>query len=104
MTGPSSTRPELTLFISGQSNLSARAIGHARNLCDIHLDGRYDLSVVDVHDAPAVARSHRVLATPTLLKQRPAPTRRYVGDIARTDRVLLALGLQVANTAPTASG
>ena len=44
---------ELTLFVSGASDLSARAIANARRLCDVHLDGRYHLSVVDVHEDPA---------------------------------------------------
>jgi circadian clock protein KaiB len=104
MSGSRAARPELTLFVSGASDLSARAIASARHLCDAHLDGRYDLSIVDVHDDLAAALSHRVLATPTLLKHRPAPARRYVGDLSHTDRVLLALELPVANTAPTASG
>ena len=44
---------ELTLFVSGASDLSARAIANARRLCDVHLRGRYHLSVVDVHEDPA---------------------------------------------------
>jgi hypothetical protein len=48
---------ELTLFVSGASDLSARAIADARELFDHHLGRRYHLAVVDVHQdlAPSSA-------------------------------------------------
>ena len=39
----------LTLFVNGASDLSVRAIGNVRALCEQHLAGRYRLEVVDVH-------------------------------------------------------
>jgi circadian clock protein KaiB len=84
---------ELTLFVSGASELSARAITDARRLCDDHLGGRFELVVVDVHEHPEAARTSRVLAVPTLIKSRPAPARRRAGDLSQTDNVLLALGI-----------
>jgi circadian clock protein KaiB len=95
---------ELTLFVSGASDLSAHAIADARELCDVHLDGRYHLSVVDVHDDPAAVLTHHVLVAPTVVKHRPLPVRRYVGDLSDTDKVLLALELTAAKTAATALG
>lgn len=91
---------QLTLFVSGASDLSARAIANARQLCDLHLDGRYHLSVVDVHENPAAALKSRVVAAPTLVKNQPLPVRRLVGDLSHTDKVLLALELPVADPAP----
>lgn len=90
---------ELTLFVSGASDLSARAIEEAKQLCDDHLAGRYDLSVVDVHEDRAAVASDGVLATPTLVKNRPLPTRRIIGDLSDADKVLRALDLPVANNA-----
>lgn len=84
-------RRELTLFVSGASDLSARAIADARALCDVHLDGRYRLSVVDVHEDPAAVLSHGVLAAPTLVRSRPLPLRRFIGDLSHVRDVLLKL-------------
>ena len=100
--GDRSADPELTLFVSGASDLSARAIAGARELCEVHLSGRYQLSIVDVHDDPAAVLRHHVLAAPSLVKHRPLPERKYVGDLNHTDKVLLALELPVANTAHSA--
>lgn len=84
---------ELTLYVSGASDLSVRAIANARALCDTHLKGRHHLQVVDMHEDPAAFISGWVLATPTLVKSLPLPVRKLVGDLSRTERVLLALDI-----------
>lgn len=95
---------ELTLFVSGASDMSARAIAAARRLCDTHLDGRYRLSVIDIHEASASALAAGVLAAPTLVRDRPLPVRRFVGDPAHTSRVLRALEIRAAPGAAAATG
>jgi circadian clock protein KaiB len=80
-----------TLFVSGASDSSAHAIEHVREICDAHLRGRHDLSIVDVHQQPALAERHRVLATPTLVRHRPLPPRIVVGDMSDHQRTLAAL-------------
>jgi circadian clock protein KaiB len=87
---------ELTLFISGASDLSARAITDTSRLCDTHLESRYRLSIVDIHEDSAAVASSRIIAVPTLVKTRPGPVRRIVGDLSHTEKVLLALDLPVA--------
>jgi diguanylate cyclase (GGDEF)-like protein/PAS domain S-box-containing protein len=73
---------ELTLYVSGASDLSTRAIADARQLCETYLAGKYLLSVVDVNEDTAVLRTNRVMATPTLVKNWPLPARRLVGDLS----------------------
>jgi circadian clock protein KaiB len=93
---PDETFYDLTLFVSGASDLAARAINNTRSLCDLHMGGRYHLAVVDVHDDPGALLDSGVLATPTLVKNRPEPVRRVVGDVSHTERVLRMLGLPAA--------
>ena len=50
LAAPDETFYDLTLFVSGASDLAARAINNTRSLCDLHMGGRYHLAVVDVHD------------------------------------------------------
>jgi circadian clock protein KaiB len=87
----SAPRYELTLFVSGASDRSARAVADATALCDTHVGGRYELAVVDVHENPAAAVSSHVLVAPTLVRNLPLPARRVVGDLSDTARVLTAL-------------
>ena len=97
-------RYELTLFVSGASSSSARAISNARAMCEAHLGGRYELTIVDVNQHPELARGRRVLATPTLLKGHPAPERMLVGDLSDRERVLLALDVRVLDQADAEAG
>lgn len=85
---------ELTLFVTGASDLSARAIRNVRAICETHLCGRYRLDVVDVHRDAALMVIHDVVAAPTLIKTAPLPKRMLVGDMSNTVRVLNALDIQ----------
>ena len=83
----------LTLFVSGASDLSARAIGAARQLCDLELSGHGQLTVIDVHAEPEAAVDSRVHAVPALVRTRPLPVRRIFGDLSQTERVRAVLHL-----------
>jgi circadian clock protein KaiB len=100
MTSPAEVTYDLTLYVSGASDLSARAIAGARQLCADHLLHRCRLTVLDVHDDPVAAQADGVLVTPTMVRHRPLPMRTYAGDVTRTDEVLVALGIQPAGGAP----
>ena len=91
---------DLTLFVSGASDLSAVAIANARDLCDTYLAGRHHLAVVDVHEDPKAVFASQVLATPTLVRNLPAPARKVIGDLSRTDKVLRALDIPAADVVP----
>jgi circadian clock protein KaiB len=88
-----SARYDFTLFVAGASSLSARAVGNMRALCETYLEGRYELRVVDVHRNPELVSSRGVLASPTLFKDHPLPTRVLVGNLADTAHVLRALDI-----------
>lgn len=102
MAAPDESWFELTLFVSGASDLSVRAIRNARALCDVHLDGRHHLRVVDMYDDPKAFISGWVVATPTLVKSLPLPVTKLVGDLSRTEQVLRALGLPGVPVPPEA--
>ena len=92
------------LFVSGASDASARAIENVRELCDTELPGCHELNVVDLHQQPAMAEHHRVLATPTLVRNRPLPSRIVVGDMSDHQRILAALGVAPRTAQPSTNG
>ena len=94
----------LTLFVTGASDLSVRAINNVRSLCEEHLAGRYVLEVVDVHRDGDLMAAHDVVAAPTLIKSAPLPKRMLVGDLSDTTRVLAALDIHVHAAAEVPSG
>jgi circadian clock protein KaiB len=84
----------LRLYVAGTSPRSMRAIQNAREICDVHLEGRYDLEVVDIFQQPALAKDDQILAVPTLIKKLPAPLRRFIGDLSDRNVVLVGLDLK----------
>lgn len=91
--GGGEPRWSLTLYVSGASPQSLKAIQATRRICDEELAGRVDLEIVDVHAQPALVVRDQVIAAPTLVKHLPGPLRRLVGDLSDTQRVRVALDL-----------
>jgi circadian clock protein KaiB len=81
----------LTLYVAGASPKSLLAFANLRRLCEEHLQGRYEIEVIDLAATPRLARTDDIVAIPTLVRRLPAPLRRIVGDLSNTDRVLLSL-------------
>lgn len=84
----------LRLYVAGTSARSARAIHNARQLCDTHLAGRYELEVIDIYRDPARAKEDQILAVPTLIKKLPAPLKRFIGDLADEEGVVVGLDVK----------
>jgi circadian clock protein KaiB len=90
---PRADRYALRLYVTGMTPRSARAVENLRAICDKHLDGRYDLEVIDIYQQPVLAKGEQIVAAPTLIKKLPLPMRRVIGDMSNRDRVLLGLDL-----------
>jgi circadian clock protein KaiB len=88
----------LRLYVTGTTPRSARSIFNLRKLCDDQLTGRYQLEVVDIYQQPELARAQQIIASPTLIKSRPLPLRRLVGDFSDRERLMMGLGLQTKNS------
>ena len=84
----------LKLYVTGASRASQRAIENLNSICHDHLEGRYELEVVDVFQAPEVTKEENILAAPTLVKHLPLPVRRLIGDLSQRNRVLVLLDLK----------
>lgn len=89
-----SERYELRLYIAGTTPASGKAVENLRAICEAHLSGRYELTVIDVFQQPGLARNEQIIAVPTLIKRLPAPLRRIVGDLSNEHRVLVGLDLK----------
>jgi circadian clock protein KaiB len=67
-----------------------------KQFCEKHLQGRYEIEVIDIYQQPALAAENQIIAAPTLVKRLPLPLRRLVGDLSNQDRVLSGLDLTLA--------
>jgi circadian clock protein KaiB len=91
---PKTERYVLRLYITGMTPRSAHAIENIRTLCEAHLQGRYELEIIDIYQSPSLVQGEQIIATPTLIRKLPLPLRRLVGDLSNEERVLMGLDLQ----------
>lgn len=84
----------LSLYVTGVTPNSSRAIANIKTICEQHLQGRYELEVIDIYQQPELASEQDLLVAPTLVKSLPLPLRKLVGDMSNEERVLAGLGLR----------
>lgn len=95
-TTPESKMWKLRLYVAGQTPRSVAAIDNLERICQEHLEGRYEVEVVDLLKNPRLARDHQILAVPTLVRQIPHPARKIIGDLSNVERVLVGLEIRPA--------
>nr|WP_281054930.1 circadian clock KaiB family protein [Thiocystis violascens] len=83
---------------------SMAAIRSVKEVCEKHLQGRYELEVIDIYEHPTLAKGEQIVAAPTLIKQLPLPLRRLIGDMADEQRVLVGLDLRARNDGKSTKG
>jgi len=84
----------LRLYIAGINIRSSAAIRTVTALCEEHLKDRYELEIIDIYKQPTLAKGEQIIAAPTLIKKLPKPLRRFIGDMADKERILVGLDLR----------
>jgi circadian clock protein KaiB len=84
----------LRLYVAGATPRSTQSIINIKKICEEHLKGRYELEVIDIYQQPVLAKGEQIIAAPTLVKKLPAPLRRFIGNMADVERILVGLDLK----------
>lgn len=85
---------KLVLYVAGETPKSLAAIRNLEKICAEHLAGKYKVEVIDLKKHPQLAREHRIVAIPTLVKELPVPIRKIIGDLSDTPKVLVHLSVE----------
>ena len=85
---------ELKLYVAGQTPKSVSAFANLKKICEEHLQGRYELEIIDLLQSPGLARGDQILAVPTLVRRLPKPIKKIIGDLSNRERVLVGLDLR----------
>jgi circadian clock protein KaiB len=94
----------LRLYVASLTPRSIAAIRSVKEVCEKHLQGRYELEIIDIYEQPSLAKGEQIVAAPTLIKQLPLPLRRLIGDMADEQRVLVGLDLRPKDGGPGTRG
>lgn len=85
---------QLRLYLAGRTSRSQRAVANLTQLLrSLELQDAYDLELIDVLERPDLAEGDGILVTPTLVRLRPLPVRRLLGDLSDWRAVALGLDL-----------
>jgi len=94
---------ELRLYVAGATPKSVAAFRNIELLCEQHLAGLYRIEVIDLMKNPQLAQIDQIVAVPTLVRNRPSPTRKIIGTLSNTERVLGALDIRPHDEEPFAT-
>lgn len=88
----------LRLYVAGNTANSIAAFANLKEICEVHLGGRYQIEVVDLLENPTLAKGDQIVAIPTLVRRLPHPVKKIIGDLSNRERVLVGLDLKPAGT------
>ena len=84
----------LRLYIAGQTPNSIAAIATLKKICEDKLKGKYRIEVVDLLVNPQLAKGDQIIAIPTLVRRLPPPVKKIIGNLSKTESVIVGLDLQ----------
>ena len=85
---------QLRLYVAGQTPNSITAFANLKRICEEHLEGKYQIEVIDLLKNPQLAMGDQILALPTLVRKLPEPIKKIIGDLSNTERVLVGLDIK----------
>lgn len=85
---------ELRLYVAGQTEKSVTAFANLKPICEKYLSGKYHIEVINLLENPQLAKDDQIIALPTLVRRLPPPIRKIIGDLSKTERVLVGLDLR----------
>jgi circadian clock protein KaiB len=84
---------ELRLYIAGKTPKSVTALNNLKRYCEEHLQGKYQIEVIDLLVHPQLAEGDQIFAVPTLVRKVPVPIRKIIGDLSNEEKVLVGLNI-----------
>ncbi len=84
----------LRLYVAGQTPKSLTAFANLKKICEEHLKGEYEIEVIDLLVNPKLAKGDQIIAIPTLIRKLPEPVKKIIGDLSKTENVLIGLDIK----------
>ncbi len=93
-TTPANGALRLRLYVAGQTPKTLTAFENLKKICEMYLQGKYTIEVIDLLVKPQLAVQDQIVAIPTLIPGFSTPMKRIIGDLSDTEKVLEGLGLR----------
>lgn len=81
----------LRLYLNKAAPKALRTETLLKGHLDVLLPGQYEIEILDVKSDIEKALADQIIATPTLIRLAPAPSKKIIGDFADRDQVAASL-------------
>jgi circadian clock protein KaiB len=79
------------IFVAGLSPRNKQLISAFQEVCSDKLKHKHQIEIIDILKNSREAEVQRVLATPTIVRQKPSPEKRIIGDFREASKAEKAL-------------
>lgn len=80
------------IYIAGLCKRNSDTITTFRQACTETLAGQaFDVMVIDIIEHPSAAEKKKILATPTIIRETPAPEKRIIGELREAEKAKKAI-------------
>jgi circadian clock protein KaiB len=83
-----------SLYITGASPNSSRAVANIKRLFEANLPEMHELDIIDVYQQPQTALKANIIALPLLIRTFPLPEKRFIGDMSNLEKLVQSLNLK----------
>ncbi|MFO8053640.1 MAG: circadian clock KaiB family protein [Bacteroidales bacterium] len=84
----------LCLYVAGDKQTADNSVGLLKQICEENIAGKYEIEVFDIMANPQIALEENIIATPYLIKKRPPPKRKLIGELTDKARLLRGIGIE----------
>lgn len=84
----------LCLYVFGDEEKTNNTVRVLKKICEENIAGQYDIEVFDIAANPQIALEENIIATPCLIKKRPTPKRKLIGEPTDKARLLRGIGVE----------
>lgn len=86
-------RWRLRLYVAGVTSKGVTALENLEVICKTHLQGKYEIEVIDLLKNPQLAKGDQIFAVPTLVRKLPKPMKKIIGDLSNAERTMVGLNI-----------
>src|SRR6478672_378141 len=80
------------IYIAGNNARNRELISSYKEVCATKLtQNQFQIEVVDILKHPTEAEKNKILATPTIIRCKPQPEKRTIGDFRENSKAVMAL-------------
>jgi len=90
------SKVKFKIFIAGLNSRNRELISNFREVCATNLvSHQHQIEVIDILKNMEATEAKKILATPTIIREKPLPEKRIIGDFRENSKAIKALNFLI---------